>query len=902
MRKTVHLVRFVFLRAMLVVGPAILAILAGVDGFSTACVAQEVEQELAETDDEIDEETDEEIEELQAWRKALQHEVRHLEAEATRGRERLDRVSRLLELQLELRSIDHAMERAERAEDEDRIEKLEEAAERLELQAESERNLLEVGNALAERRGQLAELKELIREGEVSEDDVGEAFPPLQKMIAQLEKLRLLHSRLMDASEDEREKIEEQIGATNKTARGLRRVLRRLEAEFEDEEFDEDEEEEFEEGEKDEPDEEAASLLPSVPPVVIDDEALRPFAAAQAKKDVAPLLKQFCFDCHSNDSDSGDLNLERLIGEFPLVRNRSHWINVIEQTKNNVMPPQDAGQEISLDQRRALVLSLYQLIYNFDYSEVHNPGFEPARRLTHREYSNTVRDLFGIEVDISGRFPDDLTATSGFDNSANSLFIQPLLMERYIGTAEYVVNEALPLKPIEELTKAQRAVAESILPSHPENESDASQVKMAAQKVLRQFMTRAYRMPVDVARADKSAQAVTDSVANGVAYAEAIRSALQSVLVSPRFLLRTESTLAGSQQEVAVNDWELANRLSYFLWASMPDAELFDAASQSQLKQPANLDQQVARMLADQRSETLGTIFAGQWLGSQHLGVRIRADPIDNPWCTETLMESMRQETAMFFTELVRENRPLTELIDADYTFLNEELAKHYRIKGVSGEQMRRVKLESRQRGGILAHGSLLAVTSFPGRTSPVSRGKWILADVLGTPPAPPPPNASQFDEEIEESDSLTFRQKLQKHRSNPNCYACHIEMDPLGLSLENYDWFGRYRTRYGRRKIDARGQLPDGTDFDGLVGLKKVLLEKRQDDLIRQVTSKMLSYALGRQLEYYDEPAVRSIVAAVKKDGGRIQTLIREIIHSHPFRYRKRQTGNPSPATTTTQ
>jgi hypothetical protein len=320
----------------------------------------------------------------------------------------------------------------------------------------------------------------------------------------------------------------------------------------------------------------------------------------------------------------------------------------------------------------------------------------------------------------------------------------------------------------------------------------------------------------------------------------------------------------------------------------MPDDRLFELAAAHELSDREVLAGEVQRMIADAKADTLGTRFIAQWLGSQHLGTRVRLDPIDNPWCTNSLMAAMRSETAMFFCSLVRENRPITELVDAEYTYLNEELAKLYRISGVSGAEMRRVNVDPRRRGGIFGHGSLLAVTSFPGRTSPVVRGKWILADVLGTPPPPPPPNVSEFSEEIEDDDRLSFREKLELHRQKPNCYACHSQMDPLGFGLEQFDWFGRYRTRRGRQPIDATGQLPDGAQFTGLAGLKQVIVEQKRDDLVRQLTQKMLSYALGRQLEYYDEPAVRKIIVELSEDQNRMQTLVREIVMSFPFRYKQ--------------
>jgi hypothetical protein len=317
----------------------------------------------------------------------------------------------------------------------------------------------------------------------------------------------------------------------------------------------------------------------------------------------------------------------------------------------------------------------------------------------------------------------------------------------------------------------------------------------------------------------------------------------------------------------------------------MPDDELFRVAASGQLKELKVLAAQVDRMLADAKSSALGSLFAAQWLGYNDLN-RVRPGPIDSPWCTDSLCAAMLQESGMFFHSLVQDNAPVERLIDGEYTFLNEELARHYRIEGIEGDEMRRVDWSKTQRewqrGGILGHASVLAITSFPGRTSPVLRGNWILTELLGTPPPPPPPNAGEFDEGIAENRRLSQRQKLQRHRDNPNCYACHSQMDPLGFSLERFDWFGRYQGK--NRKLTAKGEFPDGTQFVGLSGLQNVIVDQRMDDLVAQLTRKMLSYALGRQLEYYDEATVREIVAQTKQDGRRIQTMIKAIVASDTF------------------
>jgi len=242
----------------------------------------------------------------------------------------------------------------------------------------------------------------------------------------------------------------------------------------------------------------------------------------------------------------------------------------------------------------------------------------------------------------------------------------------------------------------------------------------------------------------------------------------------------------------------------------------------------------------------------------------------------------------LFIHSLVQENKPIHRLINANYTYLNEELAQHYLIKGIRGEHMRRVTLNDHRRGGIFGHGSVLAVTSFPGRTSPVVRGTYILDDILGTPPPPPPPDAGELEDEDEGGRKLTLKQKLEIHRGAPQCAGCHAKIDPLGLSLENYDWFGRYRDRHQGKPIDSEGQLPNGHQFSGLSGLREVIITQRLDDLTRQITRKMLSFGLGRQLEYYDELATQQILAAVKKDDYRFHTLINEIVNSYPFQWKR--------------
>ena len=630
--------------------------------------------------------------------------------------------------------------------------------------------------------------------------------------------------------------------------------------------------------------------------------------------DIAPLVEEFCYRCHGPETQTAGINLATLVTERPLVRNRETWSRVIEALDVAKMPPASAPQPTD-DVRHQMVGLLTRDIDEFDYSTIDDPGFELMRRLTHAEYDNTVRDLFGVELNVTDRFPNELTGSSGFENSSNTLFLQPSLMERYIAVAERVVELALPAKPSSELHQASRDLIFVATPGGGLSE-DA-----AAERVLRRFLTRAYRRPPDAGEVTQAVDHYAAGRMSGLEHEGAVKQALQAVLISPKFLLRVE---AGREDTAPfpVTDWELASRLSYFLWASMPDQELFDLAARGALRDPGTLQSEVARMLAHERADTLGNTFAAQWLGFQHVGTRIWLDPIDNPWCTASLMTAMRDESSLFFMSLLRENRPIRTLIDADYTYVNEELATTlYQMEGITGDHMRRVRLDDPNRGGILGHPSILALTSNRKDTSPVKRGHYVLDTLLGTPPPPPPPNAGGLSEEVADQRGLSFREKLEMHSRNETCRVCHSKIDPIGFSLENFDYFGRWRETYDfrrrvedpaeadetiefqtetspdpvirhfkttRRTIGASGSLPDGTSFTGPAGLKQALLETRHDDLVRQVVSKMLAYALGRQLEYYDEPAVRTIIATLEADGYRFQALLQAIVTSYPFQYKK--------------
>ena len=367
-----------------------------------------------------------------------------------------------------------------------------------------------------------------------------------------------------------------------------------------------------------------------------------------------------------------------------------------------------------------------------------------------------------------------------------------------------------------------------------------------------------------------------------------IEKALRAMLVSPDFLFRVEQDPGGARpgSVYRISDWELASRLAFFLWSSVPDDQLLDLAEQGRLKDPAVLEQQMRRLLDDPRSESLVSNFAGQWLYTRGLEQQ-KPDPDAFPEFDESLRQSFQRETELFFQNILREDRSLMELLDANYTFLNQRLAEHYGIPNIYGAQFRKVTLADTNRGGLLGQGSLLTVTSYPNRTSVVQRGKWILDNLLGSPPPPPPP-VPELVTHAQDGRKLTMREAMEQHRSNAICSSCHARMDPIGFALENFDGVGKWRDRDEGSPIDASGKLPGGAKFEGPLGLKKLLEANYADQFYTTVTEKLLTYALGRGLEYYDKPAVRSIMREAARDNYRMSALIAAIVKSTPFQMRR--------------
>jgi mono/diheme cytochrome c family protein len=596
-------------------------------------------------------------------------------------------------------------------------------------------------------------------------------------------------------------------------------------------------------------------------------------------KHVAPFLSTYCTGCHGGAKPKGRLALDAYKDEASALRARDAWEKVFRRVREHEMPPPNRPQPKPEEIARVTRWAKDVLAAN-DCTGGKDPGRVTLRRLNRAEYNNTIRDLVGIRFEPAEDFPAD-DVGYGFDNIGDVLTLPPLLMEKYLAAAEKIVTLAL----------ADPAARGRLFLHQPGGEQTGEPY---ARKILEDFTRRAYRRPVFPGELDRLVSLVKLAESQGDSFEEGIKVALQAVLVSPHFLFRVERDRRppNSLNTVQpVGDFELASRLSYFLWSSMPDEELFALAKNGTLRKDGNLEAQVRRMLKDRKSNALVENFASQWLQTRNLKA-LNPDPGRFPDFDEPLRSAMLKETELFFEAVMRENRSLVDFLDADFTFVNERLARHYGIPGVVGPEFRRVSLAGTPRGGVLTQATILMVTSNPTRTSPVKRGKWILENILGTPPPPPPPDAGELKEDKEVELTGTLRQRMEQHRANPNCATCHQRMDPLGFGFENFDAVGAWRLRDGPFPVDASGTLPDGRTFQGPRELK-AMLKTRANEFSRCLTEKMLIYALGRGLEAHDRCTVDQVAGALAKDDHKFSTLVIEIVKSDPFQMRKVPRGD---------
>jgi hypothetical protein len=611
----------------------------------------------------------------------------------------------------------------------------------------------------------------------------------------------------------------------------------------------------------------ASVTLPAESQAELD--AKRISAAEVFRKDVTPFLKSYCLDCHGNNRPQGGLNFTVLsrrpaAGEF-----RRSWQAAVAHIQSGDMPPRDEDKQPTAAERKKFV----DWVGTIKFMTVQDPGPFIIRRLTKAEYGNTLHDLLGVDRSVAASLPDDV-AGEGYLNS-----LSPLQTEQYLEIANAALERAFGPADGPPTSLERRLFGEP--PAKGKERATAA-------KVVRELAHQAYRRPAKDEEVETLLKVFDLAQANKLSYAASLRFTLKAMLVSPQFLFITpaESVESGKTATILpLDDHQLASRLSYYLWSTMPDAELASLADGGTLHEPKVLREQVKRMLGDPRVRALFDGFGAQWLGVGGLGDKT-FDAAKFPEMTPAVRAAMYDEARLFFESIVRENRSVVNFVNGDYTFLNETLAPFYGLQQtVAGSAMRRVELADRNRGGILAMPGVLAVTSMPERTSAVKRGVWVLEQVLGQNVPPAPANVPSLEKQKgKKIESLTLRQRTELHRKDAVCANCHRILDPIGFGLENFDAIGRWRDKDDSgAPIDAAGELPDGKRFASPKELK-IIIAARQDELARNLAQRMLAYALCRQLEGYDEIVVDRIVETMARDGYRMQSLITEIVTSYPF------------------
>jgi mono/diheme cytochrome c family protein len=600
--------------------------------------------------------------------------------------------------------------------------------------------------------------------------------------------------------------------------------------------------------------------------------AAAPVASAAAADE---FVRQYCVSCHGGTRGAGGLTLATF-GRDTAAGDPERGERVIRKLRAGLMPPPGSPTPpaaAALEYAGALEAAI-----DAAASSTAPVRPRPFQRLNRAEYRNAIRDLLGLDVDVSPLLPDD-PVSGGFDTIADAQTASPLLITGYLRAAHQISTTAM----------SNPRSRQRILVCSPRTTADET---ACATRIIQQLAERAYR---GFATADDRRDALsfyTRGRAHG--HDAGIRLALESMLVSPRFVFRLEPfdshSLAQGEDlpggpSARGDDLALANRLSFFVWSSPPDAALLTAARRGRLSSVASLRQQLARMIADPRSEALAKRFGAQWLRLQDLET-FAPDRTRFPTFDAALAADMRGETERVLEDVIRRDRSVLDLLTLDYSFLNERLARHYGIEGVTGTEFRRVAMPTERRG-VLGQGSVLASTSLADRTSPVLRGKWVMEVLLGTPPPPPPPNVPALDDSaapIQNGRALTTRERFEQHRRNPACSSCHRVIDPLGIALEHFDAVGAWRDRENDATIDAGAQIYDGTRVSGAPDLREALLMRR-DLIVQTFAEALLRYATGRLTYYRDMPAVRSIVAQAARDNYKFSAFLSGVVESAAFR-----------------
>ncbi|MBX2840226.1 MAG: DUF1592 domain-containing protein [Flammeovirgaceae bacterium] len=611
------------------------------------------------------------------------------------------------------------------------------------------------------------------------------------------------------------------------------------------------------------------------------------------EKGLRPLLEKNCIECHNTNNVKGGVNLDNYKEEGRVIKRGRLWLKVLDQIKTRSMPP-DTKPRLTDQEYDSLTNGLTHILQKA--LENQNPGLITIRRLSHWEYHYAVLDLFGVDFDAKGYFPGDGSGGGGFDNQGKALFFTPLKFERYYDAANLIVEDLSKnpdlwekAVPFEYKITWWQQVSDWFKSIFTKDFQPSNPPELAAESVILPMAAKTYRRYL--AKEEKAklmdffgkVYYSLDSIPNPTRFNKSMAEVFKLMLISPNFLYRQEEEPL-VEQPIPLNGFELASRLSFFLWSSVPDEELYQLARTEQLSDTLVLEKQVKRMLADPKAKRFAEIFSSQWLGIDKLTDKGPVvDPEKYPEFTTSLRHNMYQETVEYFYYVLSKSKNLLDLINSDYTFLNQELAEFYNIDGIKGNNFQKVGLIDKSRGGILGMGSVLTVTSLPLRTSPVLRGKWVLEEILGTSPPPPPPDAGELPEDEALHEDLGLRGLLEMHRSKPGCLSCHEKMDPLGLGLENFDLIGRWRESYGKVDIDASGVLASGEAFNGPAELKELLLLEKEK-FARNISSRLLSYAIGRSILFTDEPLLRKMETSLLENNFNPDNVIMELVKGYAF------------------
>lgn len=732
------------------------------------------------------------------------------------------------------------------------------------------------------------------------------------------------------------------------------------------------------------------------------------------QKNVKPILEQYCYDCHMDGEEKGELNLDKFTTFASMTQDRESWYKVKQHLNLQLMPPVDERQPKASE--TTLISNWIDKTIFYTDPKNPDPGKVVLRRLNRNEYQNSFYDLLGVKIDVEGLLPLDDTGY-GFDTISDVHTVSPAHIEKYLTAAETALNQAIVIDdmpwpekkfPIENLNYEPSDIKagnfyisgtvviptrslkpgiyelEFIASSTPAGDEEAimeirnnektlakveiphkefqtlskskvtltkdSQLSLAyvndfydadhpnasrrdrniqlhevkltgpidgkrqkkpathtallpgrevsqtpesyALEVWTNFARKAFRRPVSLSEIQPYTQFLDPDDQSPHALERQILLGFQAMLSSPKFLF-IESTPENSTLTISpLTELALASRLSYFLWSSAPDEILIEKANKNELRK--NLTSEINRMLDDPKAVRFIENFGGQWLQLRNLDVS-SPDPTLYPKWTKSLKNNAIKESQYFLKHLLESDASILDCIDADYSFLNEELAKAYGIDGVSGEHFRKVTFSDKLRGGLLTQISILTLTSYPNRTSPVLRGKWILENILGTPPPPPPGDITSLEPDNEKHKDLSLRKQLEQHRQKAECAACHNLLDPLGFTLENYNAIGEWRDSDKGIPIDSFGKLISGESFNNGAEMKSVLKENKADDFIHCLSEKLLTYSIGRGLEYYDQPALKKIITQTKENKLTLRSLIHAVCLSTPFQMTRTPAYNPT-------